>query len=254
MLLCFRHYCFCLVTKSCLTLCNPMNSSPQVPLSMAFPRRDYWRGFAISFFKGSSWPRDQTWVSCLAGGFFTTEPRGKYFRHYYPSELQEPSCFRLLHSLKKNTMGSWKNILKLAIANITTSYPLLCFSIRQITLFSKPVLTDLFYSFHHSFSFSLSFSSFLWIYLFFIFLSPLSQSPFLSHWMFCLHASFSGGSEQRKEENREWWIEVNHFPFLTGSSKTVLLLYIKYIINKDLLHSTGNSTQYSVMVCNGKRT
>ena len=26
---------------------------------------------AISFSRGSSWPRDQTWVSCMAGGFFT---------------------------------------------------------------------------------------------------------------------------------------------------------------------------------------
>ena len=26
---------------------------------------------AIPFSRGSSWPRDQTWVSCIAGGFFT---------------------------------------------------------------------------------------------------------------------------------------------------------------------------------------
>ena len=32
---------------------------------------------AISFSRGSSWPRDWTHVSCIAGGFFTTEPPGK---------------------------------------------------------------------------------------------------------------------------------------------------------------------------------
>ena len=32
---------------------------------------------AISFSRGSSRPRDGTWVSCLAGWFFTTEPPGK---------------------------------------------------------------------------------------------------------------------------------------------------------------------------------
>ena len=32
---------------------------------------------AISFSRGSSQPRDQTWVSRLAGWFFTTEPPGK---------------------------------------------------------------------------------------------------------------------------------------------------------------------------------
>ena len=29
------------------------------------------------------------------------------------------------------------------------------------------------------------------------------------------------------------------------------LLYIKSVTNKDLLYSTGNSTQYSVMTCMG---
>ena len=29
---------------------------------------------AISFFRGSSWPRDRTWVSCIAGRFFNRAP------------------------------------------------------------------------------------------------------------------------------------------------------------------------------------
>ena len=32
---------------------------------------------AISFSRGSSWPRDRTCISCIAGGFFTAEPSGK---------------------------------------------------------------------------------------------------------------------------------------------------------------------------------
>ena len=32
---------------------------------------------AMSFSRGSSWPRDQIWVSFIAGGFFTTVPPGK---------------------------------------------------------------------------------------------------------------------------------------------------------------------------------
>ena len=32
---------------------------------------------ALSFSRGSSWSRDQTCVSCLAGRFFTTKPPGK---------------------------------------------------------------------------------------------------------------------------------------------------------------------------------
>ena len=36
---------------------------------------------AISFSRGSSWPRDRTHLSCLAGKFFTTEPPGKPTLH-----------------------------------------------------------------------------------------------------------------------------------------------------------------------------
>ena len=33
-----------LVTQSCLTLCNPIDCSHQAPLSMEFPRQEYWSG------------------------------------------------------------------------------------------------------------------------------------------------------------------------------------------------------------------
>ena len=57
----------CLGTKSCLTLWKaPWTIACQAPLSMGFPRR-----VAISFSRGSSWPRDQTWLSYISGGFFT---------------------------------------------------------------------------------------------------------------------------------------------------------------------------------------
>ena len=32
------------VTKSCLTLCNPIDCSRQAPLSMGFSRQEYWSG------------------------------------------------------------------------------------------------------------------------------------------------------------------------------------------------------------------
>ena len=51
----------------------------QAPLSMEFPRQEYWRGIAIPLSRGSSQPRDQTHISCVsytAGVFFTAEPPG----------------------------------------------------------------------------------------------------------------------------------------------------------------------------------
>ena len=37
----FTCYC-CLLTKSCLTLATPWNVAYRAPLSMGFPRREYW--------------------------------------------------------------------------------------------------------------------------------------------------------------------------------------------------------------------
>ena len=57
--------------KSCLTLCNPMDCS----LSGSSVHGILWARIlgwiAIPFSWGSSWPRDQTRVSRIAGRFFT---------------------------------------------------------------------------------------------------------------------------------------------------------------------------------------
>ena len=43
----------------------------QAPLSMAFSRQEYWSGLPFPSPGGSFQPRDQTWVFCIAGRFFT---------------------------------------------------------------------------------------------------------------------------------------------------------------------------------------
>ena len=48
----------------------------QAPLSMGFPQARMLEWVAISLSRGSSWPGDWTHISCLAAGFFTTEPSG----------------------------------------------------------------------------------------------------------------------------------------------------------------------------------
>ena len=61
----------CLVTKSCPTLCNPMNYSPPGSLVHGIFQARILEWVAISFSRGSSWPRDQTLVFCTAHRFFT---------------------------------------------------------------------------------------------------------------------------------------------------------------------------------------
>ena len=64
------------VAQSCPILCNAKDCSlPGSPVHGILQARTLvW--VAIPFPRGSSWPRDQTWVSCTAGSFFTTELAG----------------------------------------------------------------------------------------------------------------------------------------------------------------------------------
>ena len=102
----------CLVTQTCLTLCNPMDYRPpgssvhgdssgtntrvgcHALLQRVFPSQGWnpglpycwWILYQLShqgssrilewvahpFSRGSSWPRNQTGVSCIAGRFFTS--------------------------------------------------------------------------------------------------------------------------------------------------------------------------------------
>ena len=63
----------CEVTQLCPTLCDPMDYNlPGFSVHGIFQAR-ILEWVAISSSRRSSWPRHQTWVSCIAGGFFTIE-------------------------------------------------------------------------------------------------------------------------------------------------------------------------------------
>ena len=63
----------------------------QAPLSMGFPRQEYWSGLPLPNPGGSSWPRDQTfcisWVSCLGRQILyhctTWEASGTHYCSFY---------------------------------------------------------------------------------------------------------------------------------------------------------------------------
>ena len=65
------------VAKLCPTLCNPVDCSPPGSSVHGISQSRILEWIPIPFSRGSSWPRDQTCVSCLACGFFTTVPPGK---------------------------------------------------------------------------------------------------------------------------------------------------------------------------------
>ena len=59
------------LTQSCPTLCNPVDCSPPGSSVHGILQARILEWVAIWFSKGSSWAKDWTWVSCVAGGFFT---------------------------------------------------------------------------------------------------------------------------------------------------------------------------------------
>ena len=55
----------CLVTKLCLTLCDPVDCSPPCSSAHAISQARILEWVAIAFSRGSSQPRHQTHISCI---------------------------------------------------------------------------------------------------------------------------------------------------------------------------------------------
>ena len=69
-----------LVPHSCPNLSDPMDCSLQGSSVHGIPQARILEWFAIPFFRGSSWPRDQTQVSHIAGRVLLSESPGKPLR------------------------------------------------------------------------------------------------------------------------------------------------------------------------------
>ena len=68
---CEREYCYYLVTKWCPTLCDSMHCSLRGSSVEGTSQTRILEWVAMSSSRGSSQPRNQTWVLCIAGRFFT---------------------------------------------------------------------------------------------------------------------------------------------------------------------------------------
>ena len=69
------------VTQLCRILCDPMGHSPPDSSVCGISQAKILEWVAIPFSRGTSQARDQTWVSCIAGRFFTTKATWEY--HLY---------------------------------------------------------------------------------------------------------------------------------------------------------------------------
>ena len=62
--------------QSCLTLCEPVDCSPPSYSVHGISQARILEWVAISFSRGSSWPKDRTHISYITGRFFTAELPG----------------------------------------------------------------------------------------------------------------------------------------------------------------------------------
>ena len=76
------------LAASCVWLfCDPIDFSLTGFFVHEISRQEYWSGSLFPSPKGSSQPRDQTEVSCIAGGFFTAEPPRKPPINVYTTKI-----------------------------------------------------------------------------------------------------------------------------------------------------------------------
>ena len=74
-------YVCVLVSQACLTLCDPMDCSPPGLSVHEILQARILEWVVIPFSRGSSWPRDQTRVSCISGRSLTVRAIMKPHNH-----------------------------------------------------------------------------------------------------------------------------------------------------------------------------
>ena len=82
-------HCRCLATESCLTLCDSLMAARQAPLSMEFPRQEYWSGLPFPSPVAGDLPEPgiKRASPTLVCRFFTTEPPGIQLKRYIHSSV-----------------------------------------------------------------------------------------------------------------------------------------------------------------------
>ena len=77
----YRHVC--VHAQLCPTLCDIMDDSPPGSSVHSIRQARILEWVAIPFSRGSSWPRDRTWVSHNAGRFFShlNHPGSQHHQH-----------------------------------------------------------------------------------------------------------------------------------------------------------------------------
>ena len=103
------YYCACSITQSCPTLCSPMDWSLPGSTAHGISQARILEWVAISFFRGSSWPRDQTHVSWIGRWILYHYVSYRFFRFISIKLRQLLSIPSLLVTLVMNSYWIFPN-------------------------------------------------------------------------------------------------------------------------------------------------
>ena len=104
----------CVCRCSAWLFATPRTISHQAPLSMGFSRQEYWSGWPFPSSRDLADPRNKSTSLTLAGGFFTTEPRGNAWTSIGVSNMQHGHHFTFLQSEKGSFILTHKLATKLS--------------------------------------------------------------------------------------------------------------------------------------------
>ena len=110
---------------------TPWTVAHQAPLSLGFPRQEYWSGLSFPFLGDLPDPGTEPISPALVGGFFTTEPQGKptYIRQdnqFHPAQdsnahLNQKHIHRhiqnMLDPMPGHAMAQSSGHIKLTVTN-----------------------------------------------------------------------------------------------------------------------------------------
>ena len=102
-----------IVAQLCLTVCDPMDCSPPGSSVCGILQAKTLEWVAIPFSRGSSWPRDWTWFSGIAGRFFTIWVIG--FKMFLNLEFH----YFTIYSVTKNITTSGERWSEIVIVILT---------------------------------------------------------------------------------------------------------------------------------------
>ena len=88
----------------------PWTVAHQAPLSMKFSRQECWIFPPISFSRASSLARDQTWVSRIAGRFFTSEHQGSPWSSFISRAKRNFRDYLVYLRLREGKWLGWGHI------------------------------------------------------------------------------------------------------------------------------------------------